>query len=43
MADTINCDPSALAKAAACFCYTQDQFRAVMIYLLCQWLNENTE
>ena len=30
----VNCDPSALAKASACFCGPEDSQRAQMIYLL---------
>ena len=36
MADTINCDPAALAKAAACFCYNEPEARSAMVYLLAQ-------
>ena len=36
MPETVNCDPALLAKAAACYCYTEPQFRSVLIYLLAQ-------
>lgn len=33
----INCDPAALARAAACFCYSDKKVEdAIMIYLLAQ-------
>ena len=32
----MNCDPTTLAEAAQCFCYTDPQFRGVMVYLLAQ-------
>jgi hypothetical protein len=32
----INCDPSTIAKASACFCGSEDSQRAQMIYLLAQ-------
>lgn len=30
----MNCDPAAVAKASACFCLTEPQARAAMLYLL---------
>jgi hypothetical protein len=32
----ISCDPAALAKSSACFCYTEPEARKVIIYLLRQ-------
>ena len=32
----IDCDPSALAESAKCFCFPKDVEQAVIIYLLAQ-------
>ena len=32
----INCDPAALEKTSACYCFNEPQTRAVLVYLLAQ-------
>lgn len=34
MPENINCDPEALARASACYCFNENQATRVMIYLL---------
>lgn len=33
----MNCDPSSLANAAKCYCFSERTADAVAIYLFCQW------
>lgn len=36
----MTCDPNTIAQNAKCFCYDRTTWRAVMVYLMCQWVKK---